>query len=181
MIRRPPRSTLFPYTTLFRSLAALHSAERGEARRDLVGTQSERAARRVDAERILHVVPPGGRQGDAELGRAAEGDLEGCAGGTERDAARRPVRVRALLGAVGLDAAARERGEPLPVGEGGAGGGVALRRNQRVELLEGALVVRRIAIDVGVIELGAGDDRGARPVVQELGPLVEVGGVVLVA
>src|SRR2546426_6707466 len=24
MIRRPPRSTLFPYTTLFRSLAALH-------------------------------------------------------------------------------------------------------------------------------------------------------------
>src|SRR2546421_4538220 len=26
MIRRPPRSTLFPYTTLFRSLAALHRA-----------------------------------------------------------------------------------------------------------------------------------------------------------
>src|SRR2546426_7580973 len=24
MIRRPPRSTLFPYTTLFRSLAAVH-------------------------------------------------------------------------------------------------------------------------------------------------------------
>src|SRR2546426_2219054 len=24
MIRRPPRSTLFPYTTLFRSLASLH-------------------------------------------------------------------------------------------------------------------------------------------------------------
>src|SRR3712207_8173510 len=24
MIRRPPRSTLFPYTTLFRSVAALH-------------------------------------------------------------------------------------------------------------------------------------------------------------
>src|SRR2546426_1439881 len=24
MIRRPPRSTLFPYTTLFRSIAALH-------------------------------------------------------------------------------------------------------------------------------------------------------------
>src|SRR2546430_13434659 len=30
MIRRPPRSTLFPYTTLFRSIAALdgHQAER---------------------------------------------------------------------------------------------------------------------------------------------------------
>src|SRR2546425_2902387 len=26
MIRRPPRSTLFPYTTLFRSTAALHRA-----------------------------------------------------------------------------------------------------------------------------------------------------------
>ena len=28
MIRRPPRSTLFPYTTLFRSLAAVESAGR---------------------------------------------------------------------------------------------------------------------------------------------------------
>src|SRR2546430_10623420 len=28
MIRRPPRSTLFPYTTLFRSLAELESASR---------------------------------------------------------------------------------------------------------------------------------------------------------
>src|SRR2546430_10289749 len=28
MIRRPPRSTLFPYTTLFRSLALAHGAHR---------------------------------------------------------------------------------------------------------------------------------------------------------
>src|SRR3712207_7349799 len=36
MIRRPPRSTLFPYTTLFRSLAVLHVAVmRFEQRRDL--------------------------------------------------------------------------------------------------------------------------------------------------
>src|SRR5436305_10221870 len=28
MIRHPPRSTLFPYTTLFRSLALLHLTER---------------------------------------------------------------------------------------------------------------------------------------------------------
>src|SRR5438477_166551 len=27
MIRRPPRSTLFPYTTLFRSLAGMHLAD----------------------------------------------------------------------------------------------------------------------------------------------------------
>src|SRR5258708_27305819 len=31
MIRRPPRSTLFPYTTLFRS-ALLHRSRRGHAR-----------------------------------------------------------------------------------------------------------------------------------------------------
>src|SRR2546422_7946977 len=29
MIRRPPRSTLFPYTTLFRSLARFHRHDRG--------------------------------------------------------------------------------------------------------------------------------------------------------
>src|SRR5256885_9898926 len=29
MIRRPPRSTLFPYTTLFRSLCARHTAAGG--------------------------------------------------------------------------------------------------------------------------------------------------------
>src|SRR5688572_31798756 len=28
MIRRPPRSTLFPYTTLFRSIDDVHAAER---------------------------------------------------------------------------------------------------------------------------------------------------------
>src|SRR2546422_7718855 len=35
MIRRPPRSTLFPYTTLFRSLARVARPERGQrSRRD---------------------------------------------------------------------------------------------------------------------------------------------------
>src|SRR2546422_2739296 len=32
MIRRPPRSTLFPYTTLFRSLRASRQADPGAAR-----------------------------------------------------------------------------------------------------------------------------------------------------
>src|SRR2546430_11566008 len=31
MIRRPPRSTLFPYTTLFRSHAGIHAQEPGRA------------------------------------------------------------------------------------------------------------------------------------------------------
>src|SRR2546430_3530939 len=36
MIRRPPRSTLFPYTTLFRSLATLPAATSGAAPRGRV-------------------------------------------------------------------------------------------------------------------------------------------------
>src|SRR5438876_9221337 len=39
MIRRPPRSTLFPYTTLFRSCS---SSERGSAGRDSSSTQPRR-------------------------------------------------------------------------------------------------------------------------------------------
>src|SRR2546425_11622065 len=35
MIRRPPRSTLFPYTTLFRSLAVGHVAQHGDAARGI--------------------------------------------------------------------------------------------------------------------------------------------------
>src|SRR5256884_7741242 len=34
MIRRPPRSTLFPYTTLFRSERRIHGYRGGEALRD---------------------------------------------------------------------------------------------------------------------------------------------------
>src|SRR2546430_17728937 len=41
MIRRPPRSTLFPYTTLFRS-AAVARAEEAEARRFVVEQRLDR-------------------------------------------------------------------------------------------------------------------------------------------
>src|SRR5256885_8430984 len=45
MIRRPPRSTLFPYTTLFRS-SVPHRRHRGADRRrdDRAGVRSRRAA-----------------------------------------------------------------------------------------------------------------------------------------
>src|SRR3989449_1546754 len=46
MIRRPPRSTLFPYTTLFRSLAGRTSEDR------------QRAAEQIAARERLAVVPP---------------------------------------------------------------------------------------------------------------------------
>src|SRR3712207_7368778 len=54
MIRRPPRSTLFPYTTLFRSAARV------------LGLQHQRAAAQVDA---IHVVPAavGPVEGDQRL------------------------------------------------------------------------------------------------------------------
>src|SRR2546422_4650754 len=59
MIRRPPRSTLFPYTTLFRSHAALHRRHelRGNERR---GAQEFRVTR-------VQRCPSGRRQQGAEL------------------------------------------------------------------------------------------------------------------
>src|SRR5256885_7364466 len=42
MIRRPPRSTLFPYTTLFRSQCGIHRAEAASALRS---RKTERAAK----------------------------------------------------------------------------------------------------------------------------------------
>src|SRR2546425_8977334 len=51
MIRRPPRSTLFPYTTLFRSLEATVGHESGHVarRRDVEGGIERGSGRRRDA------------------------------------------------------------------------------------------------------------------------------------
>src|SRR2546426_8221589 len=56
MIRRPPRSTLFPYTTLFRSVVKVahddpHLAVGGQEAPDLLGEPGDRA-RRVAGGRI---------------------------------------------------------------------------------------------------------------------------------
>src|SRR2546422_7666782 len=40
MIRRPPRSTLFPYTTLFRSVIAHQAARRGATLREILHAAS---------------------------------------------------------------------------------------------------------------------------------------------
>src|SRR5258708_30743355 len=49
MIRRPPRSTLFPYTTLFRShYGALQGLDKGEARRRYGTADVETWRRSVD-------------------------------------------------------------------------------------------------------------------------------------
>src|SRR5208337_3995881 len=63
MIRRPPRSTLFPYTTLFRSRIAQHVEERDVVRRRALRRHRHRpGARRVEQPlpiRRREVPPPG--------------------------------------------------------------------------------------------------------------------------
>src|SRR3989442_12532349 len=57
MIRRPPRSTLFPYTTLFRSLGAATGGVFDEAASAGVEAEEEdgAAARAGDVEQVLAV------------------------------------------------------------------------------------------------------------------------------
>src|SRR5260370_42710262 len=64
MIRRPPRSTLFPYTTLFRSLV-------GHQRAALVGRQCGRAIRYRQWQQPAGARPVPGRQRVLE-GRSEE-------------------------------------------------------------------------------------------------------------
>src|SRR3712207_8645214 len=59
MIRRPPRSTLFPYTTLFRS-------ERGQLVRGALGRRTSCRAAKAGHARSLH------RQGDGGYRRSEE-------------------------------------------------------------------------------------------------------------
>ena len=62
----------------------------------------------------------------------------------------------------------------------GAGHQQAVLGDERHELAERGVHRLLVAEDVGVIELHRRQERDARPVVQELGSLVEEGGVVLV-
>src|SRR2546422_3446255 len=64
MIRRPPRSTLFPYTTLFRSLAARHLAAGARGRLSALKSSEESmwspaVARRCCRERFRLLLEPG--------------------------------------------------------------------------------------------------------------------------
>src|SRR3712207_7868222 len=70
MIRRPPRSTLFPYTTLFRSLELEHRLQPalGDLRlvRRVWGEELRARDDRLDDRRHVVVVHPGAEE--AELG-----------------------------------------------------------------------------------------------------------------
>src|SRR3989454_1323624 len=70
MIRRPPRSTLFPYTTLFRS-HRLRRPERGEALQRHAGVRSEQARQPALHPRARPQAP--GPRGADRRGRGAPG------------------------------------------------------------------------------------------------------------
>src|SRR2546422_1317173 len=55
MIRRPPRSTLFPYTTLFRSLLVGHHARRDPGDQDVQHRADEQGADDADGHDLLRV------------------------------------------------------------------------------------------------------------------------------
>src|SRR2546430_5364223 len=58
MIRRPPRSTLFPYTTLFRSLGAVTGVESRAARHIVIDPEGTACGAEGDAPGVLqHRIP----------------------------------------------------------------------------------------------------------------------------
>src|SRR2546427_11418530 len=97
MIRRPPRSTLFPYTTLFRSVS--------DCRGECGGPDLHRRGRR-GAPRILAGLPvAAGPAGPGLLQRA-----DGTAGGTGRAPAAPGAAQAPLCHEIGR-ASCRGRGE----------------------------------------------------------------------
>ena len=87
MIRRPPRSTLFPYTTLFRSLTAL----------DFLGFGLPPGAPSLGEffERNMPPAGKGGRQRDRQAMQQAEHDCQYC---ERADAQPRRLQVGLALG-----------------------------------------------------------------------------------
>src|SRR3712207_8794594 len=79
MIRRPPRSTLFPYTTLFRSQAPFAAQDRGELIHDAAGHAGEVVFRLLAEQRLVQRLQPDAGQGLDE-GRSEEhtSELQSC-------------------------------------------------------------------------------------------------------
>src|SRR5437764_13022922 len=75
MIRRPPRSTLFPYTTLFRSLVELRPAPDVNAPAGLVEQQYCRVLMQQPADRHLLLVTAGERA--HRLSRRGRANVQG--------------------------------------------------------------------------------------------------------
>src|SRR3712207_8787192 len=79
MIRRPPRSTLFPYTTLFRSKqpgATMKVVARTTPRSTVVTTDT------VEMKPARGELKPHGEYGQRAIAAAVEGKLKSAFGGT---------------------------------------------------------------------------------------------------
>src|SRR3989441_12660419 len=105
MIRRPPRSTLFPYTTLFRSGPRRHAA--ADDRPPLGGDGAAARRDRSPARPAVPDVPSGAR--GYHLGDRVHGD-----GGAERRTEPRVVARERLVQRAGPEGGAglRPRGRP---------------------------------------------------------------------
>src|SRR2546430_17319802 len=71
MIRRPPRSTLFPYTTLFRSKNIGHPTKRNHGPYELVEIEKEgnqRAKRDLAAKKLVAALPKDNQETRADQG-----------------------------------------------------------------------------------------------------------------
>src|SRR5205809_4580499 len=77
MIRRPPRSTLFPYTTLFRSIQSATSRQNTKdqvyAQNEMLAYQQKESTARVDKQASHYVHIPG--RSEERFSRNAETDL----------------------------------------------------------------------------------------------------------
>src|SRR2546425_6576355 len=97
MIRRPPRSTLFPYTTLFRSVEHRGGAHQGLAERH--DRELERKAPGVE-DAVAHVVGE-----DAEVRVAGSQLGPGVADADHRAAVEHVLRHAAVLHPAAIDEA----------------------------------------------------------------------------
>src|SRR2546422_10416084 len=116
MIRRPPRSTLFPYTTLFRSLVRDAGARKRPAvDLDRAARQPLRSvdARRVPAGARLPSPDAYGLHRDGHRRRDRERRATLAEARVHRDVARGRVRAQALV-ARARHVDARHHGEPGP-------------------------------------------------------------------
>src|SRR3989449_1106867 len=132
MIRRPPRSTLFPYTTLFRSHRVAHAVRRRPAARAALGA-GRRA--RGPVPRAC-AVPHRHRAAVRDPGGSRAGPTRGAFTARRSDLAATPRRPRAAPGGDAGLLRLRERRRTLPFGMGpvprAGGRGAGLRRRGRV-------------------------------------------------